>query len=122
VPGVDVDLDTHPGAQRGPAFIAGVDAHAQRNALHDLDPVAAGVLRRQKLKLLRCCRADALDRAVPFQIRIRVHVYRDQLAGQYMRQFGLFRIRIDPDVISGDEVKGSGRGLKVFAWRDRWKS
>ena len=50
VPGVDIDLDAHPGAQWRAALVACVDAHAHRDALDDLDPVAAGVLRRQQLR------------------------------------------------------------------------
>ena len=65
VTGIDADLDAHAGSQRRQAGFAGIDAHAQWNALHDFDPVAARVLRRQELKFLRRGRADALDGAVP---------------------------------------------------------
>ena len=63
--GVDIDFDAHAGAQRRQALVAGIDAHAHRDALHDFHPVAAGVLRRQQRELLRRRRADALDGAVP---------------------------------------------------------
>jgi hypothetical protein len=61
VAGIDVDLDAHPGAQRRQILVAGIEAHAHRHALHDLDPIAAGVLRRQQRELLRRGRADAFD-------------------------------------------------------------
>src|SRR5690348_4846928 len=51
--GVNTDLHAHPGAQRGQIAVAGIDGHAQRDALHDLHPVAARVLRRQQRELLR---------------------------------------------------------------------
>ena len=85
-----------PGAQRRPALVAGVDADAHRDALHDLDPVAAGVLRRQQLELLRRRRADALDGAVPFQVRIGVHRHRDRLPRPHIGQLGLLRHRLRP--------------------------
>ena len=56
-----------PARSGGSDLVAGVEAHAHRDALHDLHPVAAGVLRRQQRELLRRRRADALDGAVPFQ-------------------------------------------------------
>jgi hypothetical protein len=119
MPGVDVDLDAHSGAQRRPALVAGVETNAQRDALHDLHPVAAGVLRGQQRELLRRRRADALDGAVPFQVRIGVHRHRDRLPGTHIGQLRLFRIRVDPDVIRGDEIEGGHRGLQVLAGRDR---
>src|SRR6185312_17317853 len=48
VPGRDIELDAHAGEQRRQLGVAGVDADADRHALHHLDPVAAGVLRGQQ--------------------------------------------------------------------------
>ena len=119
MPRVDADLDAHPRSQLRAAFVARINAHAHRDPLHDLDPVAAGVLRRQELKFLGSGRANALDGAVPFPVRIGVYGYRNRLPGQDMRQFGFFRVGIDPDVIRGDEVKGGGGGLKILTRCDR---
>ena len=77
VTGINIDLDAHAGSQRRHTGAARVDARAQRNALHDLYPVAAGVLRRQQLELLRGRRADALDSAVPLLVRISVDRHRE---------------------------------------------
>src|SRR5262245_7439520 len=90
--GVDADLDAHPRPERRPARIAVVDAYAHRYALNDLDPVAAGVLRREKRELLRRRRADALDRAMPFEVGIGVHGNRDGLAWADISQLRLLRI------------------------------
>src|SRR5882724_4485588 len=81
VPGIDIDLDAHPRAQRWPVLVAGVEANAHRDTLHDFHPVAARVLRRQEREFLRRGRADALNGPVPFRIRIRVHRHRDRLSG-----------------------------------------
>jgi hypothetical protein len=48
VPGIDVNLDAHSGAQRRQALVAEVDAHADWNALYDLYPVATAILRGQE--------------------------------------------------------------------------
>ena len=55
--GVDVDHDAHAAAQRRLA-LGIVDRHAHRDALHDLDPVAGGVLRRQQREARRRGGAD----------------------------------------------------------------
>ena len=50
---------------------------------------------------------------------IGVHRHRDRLPGPHIRQLRLLGIRIDPDMVGGDEVEGGGRGLQVLARRDR---
>ncbi len=58
--GVDREIGAHAGAQvRG--VLVGGEAEAQRHALHDLDPVAAGVLRRQDRELRAGARRDRAD-------------------------------------------------------------
>src|SRR5262249_38464662 len=71
VTGVDVDGDAHAGAQDRVLRLA-VDADAHRDPLHDLDPIAARVLRRQDRELGAARRADALDRAAPNPARIAI--------------------------------------------------
>src|SRR5579864_511522 len=63
--GRDAELHAHADTQRR---LAGdvVDADAERNALDDLDPVAAAVLRRQQREARSRRRADAVDRTGPF--------------------------------------------------------
>src|SRR5436305_1636887 len=69
VAGVDLDDGAHAHAQRG--FARGVvDAHPHRDALHDLDPVAAGVLGGKQREARSRRRADALDGAGPLHAGI----------------------------------------------------
>jgi len=104
VAGVELDDDADARPQRRHILVAGIDVHAHRHALHDLDPVSTGVLRRQQGKLLRRRRADALDHAVPHDARIGIDGYRCFLAGTYMRELGFLRSRVDPEVIGVDEI------------------
>ena len=108
-----------PARNGWPVLVARVEANAHRDALHDLHPVAAGVLRRQQRELLRRRRADALNGAVPFRVRIGVHRHRDRLPRPHIGQLRLLRIRVDPDMIRGDEIEGGHRGLQVLAGCDR---
>src|SRR5262245_54447178 len=78
--GVDAELDAHADTQRRLA-LGVVDAHAQGNALYDLDPVAAAVLGRQQRKARRRSRADALDRAGPALAGIGIDLDGRVLAG-----------------------------------------
>ena len=89
--GVDIHFNAHPGPQRRQIRIACVDAHAHGDALHDLDPVAAGILCRQKRELLRRRGADALNDAVPLQARIGVDRHRGRLPRPHICQLRLFR-------------------------------
>ena len=89
-----------------------VDADAHRNALHDLDPVAAGVLRRQQREARGGGRADAVDRAGPSLARIGVDVDRHLLAGPDIGQLGLLRARLDPDVIGRDDAEGAAAAAR----------
>ena len=112
--GVDIDLDAHPGPQRRKVLVARVDTHAHRNTLDDFHPIAAGILRWQQRKLLRRRRADAFNRAAPFRIRIGIHRHRDRLTRVDIRQLGLLRIGVDPDMIGGDKEEGGRRGREVL--------
>src|SRR6266478_3268095 len=96
--GVDIHLHAHADAQR---WLAGciVDEDAHRNALDDLDPVTAGILRRQQREARGGCRTYAVDRSGPSLARIGVDVDRDFLSRPDIGQFGLLRARLNPDVI-----------------------
>ena len=62
--GVDLDGGAHARAQ--PAqVLARLELDPQRHALHDLDPVAGGVLRREDGELRAGAGADGRDRAAP---------------------------------------------------------
>src|SRR5258708_11075703 len=67
--GGNAQLDAHAHAQLWLAGCIG-DTDAHRDALHDLDPVAAGVFGRQQREARRGCRTDAVDPAGPLLARI----------------------------------------------------
>ena len=71
-----------------------------------------------KREFLRRRRADALDRAVPFDVGIGVDRDRDRLAGPHIGQLGLLRSGVDPDMIGVDEKECRRRGREIFARRD----
>src|SRR4051794_38672889 len=69
--GIDAQLHAHADAQRRLAGCV-IDTDTQRNALDDLNPVAAAVLGRKQGKARGRRRADALDRAGPLLAGISV--------------------------------------------------
>src|SRR3984893_5004060 len=71
--GVDVDVHAHAGAQRRIVGLA-LDLPPHADALHDLHPIAARVLRRQQRELGAARGADALDRSRPGAVGIRVDI------------------------------------------------
>src|ERR1700733_2956906 len=111
---IDIDLDTHAGAQRRQFLVAGIDAHAHRHALHDLHPIAAGILRRQQREFLRRRGTDALHGAVPDGVRISINRHRDRLPGLHISQLRFFRIGADPEMIGVDEIERSRRGGAIL--------
>ncbi|MNN78796.1 hypothetical protein D3C81_1953830 [compost metagenome] len=77
-------------AQRGFAgSIVDMDPH--RNALHNLHPVARGVLGRQQGEARTGCWADAFHGAMPGDTRISVYLNGYALADVSVGQLGLFR-------------------------------
>jgi hypothetical protein len=91
-----------------------VDADAHRNALHDLDPVAGGVLRRQQ----REARAEAglmlATLPVPDGARIGVDADRRRLARLHIGQFGFLRARRDPQMVGRDQAEGLLRSRQIL--------
>src|SRR5471032_3590490 len=71
--GVDVDVYTHTGAERRIIGLA-LNLHPHADALHDLHPIAARILRRQQRELGTARGADALDRSRPGTVMIRVDI------------------------------------------------
>ena len=100
--GVDRYIGAHAGAQFANVLI-GFELNAQRHALHDLDPIAAGVLRRQDRKLRARARRNRADFAAPASIRERIDRDRRGQAGMDVRQIGFFRIGVDPKAAIGDD-------------------
>src|SRR5262249_55869100 len=71
VAGVDVDNRAHASA-KGRIVRLPRDLDLHRDALNDLDPIAAGILCRQQRELSTARRADAFDGAGPDAARIGV--------------------------------------------------
>src|ERR1700733_12841765 len=103
--GFDIDFDAHSGAQRRQAFIARLDAYSHRNALHNLNPIAAGVLSGQKREFLRRRWTYALHVSAPLRVGIRIHCHQCRLAWADISQLGLLRVSDNPNVIRSDEIK-----------------
>ena len=116
-PGVDRDVGAHAGAQAGHVLI-GVEAEAQRNALHDLDPIAAGVLRRQDRELRAGAGRDRTDGAMPFPAGERVDRHRRGQAGVNVGQVGFLRVAVDPEAGVGDDREDGLTGVRDAAELD----
>src|SRR5882757_1603715 len=102
--GVDIHLHAHADAQRWlPGRIGDADTH--RYPLHDLDPVTAGILRRQQRKARCRCWADAVDGAGPLLARIAVDLDQRLLPSLDVGQFGFLRAGLNPDAIGRDNVE-----------------
>src|SRR5580700_2667464 len=112
---VDGHLRAHAGTQRRHARIAGIDEYAYLHPLHDLDPVAARVLRRQKREFLRGRRTHALHGSVPADSGVSVDAYAGLLTGPHVGELSLLRRGVDPDVMSIHEVERGGRGRQKLA-------
>src|SRR6202040_388597 len=81
--GIDLNRDAHAGAQLK-LFRLRIDTNPHRNALADLDPVAARVLRRQDRKFRACGGSDALHLAGPDMAGIAVDPDFRPIAGLHM--------------------------------------
>src|SRR5258708_28525545 len=104
MPGVDIHLHAHADAQRRLAGgVADTDAHW--NALDDLDPVSAGILRRQQGKARCGCRTDAFDRADPSLAWKSIDLDRHLLSRLDVGQFGFLPARLYPDLIGRNDVE-----------------
>src|ERR1700730_16173211 len=114
MPGVDIHLYAHADSQRWLAgSIADTDTH--RNALDDLDPVSAGILRRQPGKARCGCRTYAFDGADPSLTWKSIDLDRHFLSRLDVGQFGFLRARLNPDVIGRDAVECRRRSGKILA-------
>ena len=79
-----------------------LDAH--RHALHHLDPVAGGVLRRQQRKGRAGAGTDAGDAAAIFDLAaVGVGVQRHRLADAHAAQLHFLEIGLDPDAVQRDQ-------------------
>ena len=100
--GVDRDDGAHAGAQTLGVLVRR-EAEAQRHALDDLDPVAAGVLRRQDRELRAGARRDRANRPMPIAARKRVDGDRRRQSLVHVGQVGFLGIGVDPKPLVGDD-------------------
>src|SRR5882757_6049801 len=116
--GIDAYLDAHPDTQRR---LAGrvADADADWNALDHLDPVSAGILRRQQGKARGGRGAYAFHGAGPTLTRESIDLYRHFLSGPDIGQFGFLWTCLNPDVVGRNDVEGRRRGGKVLTGLQR---
>src|SRR5579872_1660948 len=95
---INLRIDRHAGPQAVIVVLAGVEVDANRNALHHLDVVSGGILRRQNAEP-RTAGAAHLDDfsgvGVVVGVDREVHV----LAGLHAAQLGLLEVGDDPDIV-----------------------
>ena len=102
--GVDVDDDAHAGAQQMRVLVL-VEGDAQGHALHHLDPVAGGVLRRQDRELRAGAGADRDHVALEGVVGEAVDVERRRLADAQIGDVGFLRIGVDPRRLVVDDAE-----------------
>ncbi|KAG1388314.1 hypothetical protein G6F59_016012 [Rhizopus arrhizus] len=87
-------------AQRVLGQLLGIDGDAHRHALHDLDPVAAGVLRRQQRERRAGAQAQALDAALVLHVTgVQVGLQLHFLAQAHVAQLGFLEVGLDPHLL-----------------------
>src|SRR6185369_14189769 len=96
--------------------LLGVEGDADGNALHHLDPVAGGVLRRQQREGGAGAGPEAGQGAGVFDL-LAVHVGGevDRLADAHVAQLRFLEIGIDPDLVEGDDRHHRRPGLDPLA-------
>src|SRR3982074_3644559 len=105
--GIDRDLDAHAGAQRE-IVQALIEGKANRYALHHLDPVARGILRRQQRKYRTARRGQRRNLGGDGNIRIGVDGDARRITLPYIGEVGALA-----DVV---DVVGDGR----YQWKGGW--
>src|SRR6478752_8508992 len=101
VAGVDLDGRAHADSQRRRTFGA-LYRGAQRDALHDLDPVASRVLRRQHGELRAGRRGERGDLPAALHVGIGVDPDGDRLADPHAGEFRLLEVGFDPEIAVGN--------------------
>ena len=104
VAGVDLDVDAHAGAQQARVLVL-VEGDAHGHALHHLDPVAGGVLRRQDRELRAGAGADRDHGAGEGVVGETVDVERRLLPDAQIGDVGFLRIGVDPGALVVDHAE-----------------
>ena len=93
-----------------------VEFDPHRHALHDLDPVAAGVLRRQQRERAAGAQADAGQLAgVAHVVAVQVGGEFDRLAEAHLRELGFLEVRVHPHLFQRHHGYQRGAGLHALA-------
>ncbi|MNN68853.1 hypothetical protein D3C81_1845920 [compost metagenome] len=96
--------------------LLGVDVDSHRYALHDLDPVAGGVLRRQQGKGAAGTGAEAVDGAAVLDAAaVQVGFDLDRLANAHIAQLGFLEVGVDPQLIQRNHRHQRGTRLHALA-------
>src|SRR5713101_1785280 len=112
--GIDLHCRGHAGADRWLADLR-QKPKLHRQALHDLDPVSTGVLRRQDGELRAGRRAQAFDHRLPGRVGIGVEHHCGLLADPHIGELGLLEIGLDPGTAHHDQREQRGRCLHLLA-------
>ena len=106
VPVAHVNLSIHRQAhpQRVVGNLFRIQRNAHRHALHDLDPVAGGILRRQQRKRRARAHAETCNRAFVFNLlAVQVSHQRHRLANPDVAQLDFLEVGIDPDLLEWND-------------------
>lgn len=115
-----IDFDHHAQAGAELRAVAGVvDRQADGHALHHLDPVPGGVLRRQDAELRAGGGPDAVDARRPHRLGEGVDADLGFLARHQVGDVGLLQVRLDPELLGRDHAEGGGAGTHEIALTDR---
>ena len=96
-----------------------IERDPHRHALHDLDPVAGRVLRRQQGERRAGAGAEAFDRAVVRDLlAVDVGLELGRLADAQVAQLAFLEVGVDPDVVERDDREQRRAGLDALAELD----
>src|SRR5690606_11946464 len=113
---VDVDVHAQAQAQRMLGQLLRVQLDPHRHALHDLDPVARGVLRRQQRERAAGTQAERGDLAlVADAAAVQVGLDLDRLADAHARQLGLLEVGLHPHLLQRHHGHQGGARLHALA-------
>src|ERR1700691_3043194 len=94
---VDGGLDAQSGLPRHSGELIGLELQAYGHALHDLDPVAGCILRRQERELRPGARTQAGDTRLEAPSGIRINANLGGLTWPHVGQLIFLEIGLNPD-------------------------
>src|SRR5258706_11644630 len=109
--GIDRDLDAHPGTQRD-AVREPAEGKANRYPLHDLDPVAGGILRRQQGEYRTARRGERRDLGGDGRVRIGVDGDARRITFLHIGEVGLPDVGLDVEIVGRHQWKGGLAGIE----------